>query len=165
MDNEFVCVPISHTLYNEFSLRLGRSTNPASWIENIVQDYLSRTEGDVAIWGESHAERVRVRETIESISDDAGPPDRGFVWGGVLLNNGSRLRMKYKGRYEYASIRHAQIIYRENPVSPSEFASQVAGGTNRNAWRDIEIQFPHQTEGVWTPVDVLRKRPITRPFG
>jgi hypothetical protein len=44
-------------------------------------------------------------------------------------------------------------------MSPSEFANQVAGGTNRNAWRDLWIKRPHDSE--FHLADDLRRPKIT----
>ncbi len=52
-----VCVPIDADMYGEFVVRSGENMNVASFIENIVQDYLDRTEGAAGIWSDQRAEK------------------------------------------------------------------------------------------------------------
>ena len=55
--NDQISVPIDIDIYNEFILRSGKSVNVAGWIENIVADYLERTEGEGKM-GERKEHRV-----------------------------------------------------------------------------------------------------------
>jgi hypothetical protein len=155
----FVCVPISCDLYNEFSLRCDRSVDPSSWIENIIRDYLERTEGDAGIWSERHAREVDFDEKIQGLLDSIGPPDQGYQWKNVLLRNGSRIRMTYKGEDYFAFIGNGQLLYNEESMSPSQFAAAVAEGSSRNAWRDLWIQDrQHEGDSGWERADRIRSR-------
>jgi hypothetical protein len=50
--------------------------------------------------------------------------------------------MTYKGATYHASIEGDNFVYEGRSISPSEFANTVAGGTARNAWRDLWIKRP-----------------------
>jgi hypothetical protein len=117
----------------------------AGMIENIVEDFLDRTKGDPHIWSEAHANSV-----AEEAADDSlvkfGNPGKGYRWQGLLLENGSQLKMPYGGKDHFAEVRHQQIYYEGSPCSPSQFASRVANNTSRNAWRDIWIKSPSDRE-------------------
>ena len=63
--------------------------------------------------------------------------------------------MTYKGRHAYAAIQKERLVYEGESLSPSEFASKVADGTNRNAWRDLFLQFPGSSE--WESADAARR--------
>lgn len=157
--SEFVCIPISCVLFNEFSLRCNRSVDPSPWIENIIRDYLDRTKGDAAIWSARHARRVELDEKVEGLLDSIGPPDQGYQWKNVLLRNGSRIRMTYKGEDHFAFIANGQLRYNDKSTSPSQFAAAVAEGSSRNAWRDLWIQEPQQEgDSGWERADRIRTR-------
>ena len=150
-----VCVPISADLYNEFILRTGESRDVASWIENIIEDFLDRTKDDHPAWSEAYYERLAEKEEL-SVLGNVGPPNKGYHWQSVFLPNGSRLRMTYKGGEHFAEVRHQQVMYQDRACSPSEFARLVASNTNRNAWRDIWIKRPSDSE--WIFADTLRRQ-------
>ena len=154
---KFVCVPMSCDLYNEFSLRCDRSVDASGWIENIVRDFLERTEGDAVIWSERHARSVALDKHIQDAIDRIGPPDGGYQWKNVLLRNGSRIRMTYKGEEYFAFIENGHLRYNGDSLSPSQFAATVAEGSSRNAWRDLWIQDrQHEGDSGWERADRLR---------
>jgi hypothetical protein len=146
--SDYVSVPIDRELYNEFILRAGRSVDVAQWIENIVADFLQRTEGDDLVWGDT------AREPGASSAQEYGPPHKGLYWQNVFLKNGTRLRMNYAGQEWIAEIRHGSLIFDGREMTPSQFAREVAGH-NRNAWRDLYIRFPN--ENRWQLADVIRQ--------
>ncbi len=110
-----------------------------------------------------------VAEAIDYWMDNAGKnqdafvpkalknSDRGYSWKDVFLPNGTAIRMKYKGDFYYAAVQGDNIIYESRAVSPSEFANTVTG-TNRNAWNDIWIKRPNDSE--WIFADTLRKKMV-----
>ena len=154
---ETVCVPISCALYNEFSLRCDRSVDPSDWIENIIRDYLDRTRGDASIWSARHARRVDSDEKVQGLLDSIGPTDKGCQWKNVLLRNGSRIRMTYKGQDYFAYVANGQLRYDDRSMSPSQFAAAIADGSSRNAWRDLWIQEPEQEgDSGWVRADRIR---------
>ena len=154
----FVCVPMSCAIYNEFSLRCDKSVDPAGWIENIIRDYLDRTKGDASIWSERHARRTQLDEDFQGLLEEVGPADKGYQWKNILLRNGSRIKMSYKGQTFYASIANGQLRFNDKSMSPSQFAAAVAGGSSRNAWRDLWIQAPDDGDFGWERADRIRER-------
>jgi hypothetical protein len=94
-------------------------------------------------------------------ANDFGAPALGYYWQSVFLANGTRLKMTYKGEDHLAEVRHQQIWYNGRVVhSPSQWASDVADGTARNAWRDISIYRPLHKD--WIPASMLRQRFIRK---
>jgi hypothetical protein len=83
----------------------------------------------------------------------------GYHWKPLLLPPATKVRMRYKGETHYASVVGDDFVYEDKSMSPSEFANQVAGGTNRNAWRDLWIKRPHDSE--FHLADDLRRPKIT----
>jgi hypothetical protein len=81
--------------------------------------------------------------------------DKGYHWKDVFLPNGTSIRMKYKGDFYYAAVQGDNIIYESQSVSPSEFANTVTQ-SNRNAWNDIWIKRPNDTE--WIFADTIRRK-------
>lgn len=155
-DQSFVCVPIRAEVYNEFILRMGKSIDHvAEWIEDVVIDYLDRTRED-GPWCDAYFESIGLDEDpIQVRRREYGPPNEGYQWQSVLLPNGTEIRMQYRGEYQYAAIKHRELIYNGQPLSPSEFARMVANNTSRNAWRDVELKFPDADD--WTLADVIRR--------
>ena len=74
------------------------------------------------------------------------PQYLGHNWKGLLLPPGTQVRMTYKGAVYHARIEGDDFIYQGEKMSPSEFANTVAGGTARNAWRDLWIKRPRDRD-------------------
>jgi hypothetical protein len=81
---------------------------------------------------------------------------RGYQWKSLLLPPGTNVRMTYKGDTYHAAIDGDDFIYKGKKISPSEFANNVAGGTARNAWRDLWIKRPQDRD--FRLADDLRPR-------
>jgi hypothetical protein len=77
----------------------------------------------------------------------------GYWWKSVFLPKGSKIKMPYKGKVFLADVSGEGVVYQGATMSPSNFVYQ-ATGTNRNAWHDIEVQFPGTQK--WVPADSLR---------
>ena len=155
-------IQISCEIINEFTLRFGKSVDPTPIIEEVLKDFLERTEGDGHVWGSYHvAKRERERRMKEQLDEmlDPGPRTEGYRWKSVFLPNGTLLRMHYNDAYHHAQIVHSELVYDGNPMSPSQFASTVANGTSRNAWRDVSVQLPG--EEIWRPAQELRWKKST----
>ena len=151
----FVCVPISVSLYNELVIRVGNpDKNVNVFIENVVGDYLARTANDEG-WSEQYYEWRDSVEDREAFVSEYGDPARGYHWGSLFLPNGTRISMDYKGRQYHAEVRHQQIHYEGKTYSPSELARVIASNTSRNAWRDLRIKRPSDQE--WRLADALRR--------
>ena len=154
-----VCVPIDADIYAEFILRTGKSFDVANTIENVIQDFLDRTEGDATIWSESHAKMIHAQQE-DDFEEKYGDPSGYYQWGNLKLLNGTHIKMSYEYRWYYATVRHEEIIYEERAYSPSRLASQIANGTSRNAWRDLWIKAPGSSD--WDLADRLRSQPKVR---
>ena len=74
---------------------------------------------------------------------ESGTP--GYQWKTLFLPDKTEMRMQYKGKYFYARVMGDQVIYNGNPISPASFVNTVTG-TSRNAWRDVWIKRPSDTE-------------------
>lgn len=148
-----LAVLVRGDLVSEIILRSQGKADVGSMVEHALETFLDRTRGDADVWSEAHAEAV-----AEGDDDDTlvkyGSPSKGYQWQGILLANGTILKIAYKGRDKLAEVRHQQIYYEGQPCSPSQFASRVANNTSRNAWRDIWVKRPSDRD--WVFADILR---------
>ncbi len=80
--------------------------------------------------------------------------NKGYTWKSLFLPHGTKLRMKYKGQYSYSQIISDELIFDDSVLSPSEFASKVAG-SNRNAWRYLELR--RRGDNEWINAGRLRQ--------
>lgn len=151
---EFVSVPIPCSLYNEFILRTGSDCNVPAMIVEQTYNFLERTIGDPDIWSQEHADAHGDSEALEW-RDTYGPSHKGHQWKELLLLNGTKIKMTYKGKDHFAEVRHEMIVSGEGEYTPSEWVSHVAGGTSRNAWRDLHLLFPR--DETWIPADEERR--------
>lgn len=152
--SDFVCVPISRSVYNEFILRTGKDTNVARWIEDIVEDFLERNAEGHPDWCDQYYENLERSQAV-SAARRFGDPKKGYQWQNIYMPNGTQLKMTYKSQQFFAEVKHGQIWFLDEPCSPSEFAYRVANNTRRNAWRDIWLRFPGSKQ--WEFADKLRK--------
>lgn len=79
---------------------------------------------------------------------------RGYQWKNVFLPEGTQIRMQYQSAYSYAKVEGDDLTYQGSPISPGSLAKTIAGGYNRNAWRDLWIKRPEDKE--WILADELR---------
>ena len=79
-----------------------------------------------------------------------------LVWKEITVQHGSAVRMPYGGKHHYAEIKNGRIVDESGSYSPSEWASKVAGGTSRNAWRDLWFKEPMAK--AWVPAQLLREQ-------
>lgn len=86
----------------------------------------------------------------ELLRDSAG---RGYQWKSLFLPDGTEVRMQYKGQYHYAKVEGDHLVHEGEPTTPGSLANTVAG-SSRNAWRDLWIKRPADTE--WRLADDLR---------
>ena len=56
----------------------------------------------------------------------------------------------------HAVVRHEEIEFEEEVYTPSQLANKIAGGTSRNAWRDLRIK--ERGSSQWVLADDLRRR-------
>jgi len=133
-----VCIPFDADMYAEFILRSGRNVDVASYVENIVQNYLDGTEGDASIWSDEHSVKFHA-QLDEDFEKTYGDPEGFYQWDNLFLWNGTKIRMRYKGRNYFAVVSYSEINFEEEAYTPSQLAKKIANGTNRNAWRDLWI--------------------------
>ncbi len=153
MENK-ICVPISAEIIYEMLLRRGPEQDIAGWIENVVEDYLERTEGNND-WNDEYYKYLERKTGESDFKKKYGDGFKGYRWGEIYLPNGTQLYMEYKKERHYASIMHEKLIYKEESLSPSQFVWEITR-TSRNAWRDIYIKKPNEKE--WTLADILRAK-------
>ena len=78
----------------------------------------------------------------------------GYQWKQLHLPHATLIRMKYKDKFYHAEVCDGGIIYEnETVLSPSNFVAKVTE-TSRNAWRDLEIKRPFDSE--WHSASSLR---------
>lgn len=148
------CIPIPSRIIGEFYLRRGPSADISGWIENVLEDYLERTEDDEG-WNEEYYDYISVRKWGRAELDEFGDPGRGYHWTPIFLPNGSEISMEYKREKYVAVVKHEKIHYKDKTYTPSEFARIVANNTSRNAWRDLYVRRPG--EARWVLADQLRR--------
>ena len=151
-----IAIPVDSEIVGEMYLRAGNpKVDLTGWIENIVRDYLERTAED-GNWSEAYyANRERQSGSADFVAE-FGDPKGGYHWTPLFLPNGTIIRMEYKRQISQASVKNNKIEYNGQNYSPSELARVVASGTNRNAWRDLLIKRPDDTD--WCLADELRRR-------
>jgi hypothetical protein len=152
---EFVCVPVSSSLYNELVLRMGDPNRGVTHlIEHAIESYLDRTEDDE--WSDAYQAWKETDKPAEEFRKEFGDPASGYHWTPLVLPNGTKIMMTYGGTKHVAEVRHERIFLANREVSsPSVLASQIAAGTNRNAWRDLWIRRPKDLE--YRLADELRR--------
>ena len=68
--------------------------------------------------------------------------------------------MQYRGHYAFAKIVGDAVLYDGRPMSPNQFAAEVAG-TARNAWRDLWLRLPGQR--YWKNAAFIRSEQLRGP--
>ena len=103
-------------------------------IENIVNDFLERTEEEI-------------------INPSALT---GIYWEAIFLPNGTQIRTKYYGEFKVALIEDEEIIW-DGSSYPSfaQLVNAMRGGTMNNAWKELHIKRP--SDKMWMPAQSLRR--------
>jgi len=115
------------------------------WAEDRLEDLAEKYAPHVLErWRKERAEHLRQRST----------ESRPLVWKEVTIASGSEVRMFYNDAHQHAVIKGGKIVDEGKEYSPSEWASKVAGGTSRNAWRDLWFREP--LSKTWVPAQLLR---------
>ena len=151
-----LAVPLDQGLINECARRSGDHTfNLTALLERLLVVYLdSKPQGDLD-W-ELHEVSAALVAARDEVLKKCGSPSEGYQWQSLFLPNGTRLKMKYKGKEHIAEVRYSQVMYEDIAYSPSEWVSHVANNTARNAWRDVWVQ--PLGEGPFHFADTLRKQ-------
>ena len=71
---------------------------------------------------------------------------KGYFWQGhgrsLMLPHGTTLAMKYGKVWQSATVEDGRVLWQGKATTPSAFANDAAGGTNRNAWNELRVTFP-----------------------
>jgi hypothetical protein len=154
-------IPIDSEIIGELYLRAGTpEIDTAGWIETIVRDYLERTSQD-GNWSDAYYDYLERQAGSKDFVKEFGDPKGGYHWAPLFLPNGTLIRMEYKKEISQAAVRNNKIDFNGENYSPSELARFIAKGkndkgTNRNAWRDLLIKRPSDSD--WCLADELRRR-------
>jgi hypothetical protein len=134
------------SMYSELVLRVGDPDRDVTYlIEHAVRTFLDRTEDDE--WSEVYTIWKESQKPADDVRQRVGDPTKGVHWTPLFLPNGTKISMPYGGTTHDAEIRHEKIFLGDEEIaSPSLLASRIAGGTSRNAWRDLRIKRPTDIE-------------------
>ena len=149
-----IAIAINSEIIGEMFLRAGPKADISDWMENIVRDYLERTGDDE--WSDAYYVYRKSQVAVVDFEAEFGDPKGGYHWAPLFLPNGTLIRMEYKKEISDAAVRNNKIEYKGEYFSPSELACVIASGTSRNAWRDLLIKRPGDTD--WCLADDLRRR-------
>lgn len=141
-----IAVPIKTSLFLdlcEFLKSEQSSADPVSIVELSVSYWL-----DNASWKQD-----------DLIPDRKIKRSRGLIWKSVFLPDKTLLRIKTRAGFAYAEVDGDFVSYDGREMSVAEFAN-TATGTVRNAWRDVWIKRPSDTE--WLLANDLRSN-LPRP--
>lgn len=164
MSDPVIYIPFPRTLYDDIvrfsNGRLRPDSLAADQVETWIANSVEFDLGDV--WGErleEVAERYAPHIYQKWQSEDAARSkgdSRPLVWKEVTIPAGSDVRMAYGDGHRYAKVRGGKIVDDDGSYSPSEWASKVARGTSRNAWRDLWFKEPISKN--WVPAQLLRNQ-------
>jgi hypothetical protein len=134
-DTSFIAVPVNTSTFLDLAsfLKSERDVRgPTEIVEVAIRYWL-----DNASWKPEFIDKKR----------------RGYRWKSLFLPDGTKVRMRYRSQYFYAEIVGDDFIWKGTASSPSQFANGVTS-TSRNAWKDIEVMRPDDSE--WYLADGLR---------
>lgn len=151
-----IAVPLDSEIIGEMFLRKGPSVDISDWIEYVVRDYLERTANDTGKWSDAYNAYRESQVAPNEFAAEFGDPNGGYHWAPLFLPNGTLIRMEYKKQVSQAAVKKSKIEFNGENYSPSEFASFIAAGTNRNAWRDLLIKLPGRAD--WVLAEQLRRQ-------
>lgn len=167
MAENVVFIPISRKLYDDIVRFSDGKADPAELAEWNLEAWITRDLeiGDGSLWGErfndvaaeyaphvlSDKDRLMVERDREA-TDLAKP----LVWKEVSIPAGSEVRMSYRDTHHYAKVEAGRISDVDGTYTPSEWASKIADGTSRNAWRDLWFRERHSK--TWVPATLLRQK-------
>jgi hypothetical protein len=144
MYDSYICVPVRTDLFIGLVAHLqeaGRADDPVETIEAAIRALIGEADG------QDH-------DPLPAPAAALPADGRGYVWKGVLLPPGTRLRMKYRGHTHHAAVEGDRLMFQGRPISPGALAKSVAG-SSRNAWRDLWVMLPGA--GRWVVADALRR--------
>lgn len=129
MQNEAVSVRVPHQVYLDLAFQLRNSGD-------------TRDPDDVVV---AALKAWLAQRQVKSTG--------GYQWKELFLPEGTELRIRYRGAYNYARIDGDQLKYAGEVVSPRDWALMVTGSV-RNPWRDIWIR--RGVSECWTRASTWR---------
>lgn len=132
-----VLVPVSFELYSALA-------DCGGTIQAAIAEYIK-----------NHEKKPEVKTKAPATDAPKAPAPKGITWKPLFLPNGTRFKMTYGGKDHFARVVRGELIYAGESVSPSIFARRAAGNTSRNAWIDLWIKLPKETE--WKLADDMRR--------
>jgi len=147
-----LCVPINADFIAQIILRSDGRHDVATVVNNVLEDFLDRTYGDPIVWSEKHAEEAGDLSHQDRLQE-YGDPRKGFQWQNLFLPNGTQLRATPFGKSLIAEVKRQRLIYQDQDVSPSRFASIAWNNTSRSAPRDLWVKRPG--DDGWTQAIIL----------
>ena len=170
--DDVIYLPFNKRLYDDV-VRFSDGHCDLVWtMEDQFHDFIRRTADDYC-FGVMGDDPARLRKFLEIYHPDivarwdkedtsTEEDDRALsekwsplVWKEVEVAAGSEVRMQYAGAYHTARVAKGKVIDSDGQFSPSEWASKVAAGTNRNAWRDLYFRLPGKAD--WVSATALRE--------
>lgn len=173
-DDDRVYIPFPRKLYDDIIRLSDGRLDPIHLAEQEVLSFVVNTisSADTDFWGDRLDEAAekyvpdvwkRWAQEDEASALEHAMERRPLVWKEVTIRANSDVRMAYGGTHHYATVKHGCIVDDDGEYSPSEWASKVAGGTVRNAWRDVWFREPMSS--VWVPAQLLRDQARERMRG
>lgn len=161
--SETINIPFPRTLYDNIIRLSDGRVDPVHLAQDQVEQWVARSvEHFNECWGDRVGEvaEIYAPDFAQLWQQDASAPrskqeKEALHWKELTIPAGSQVRMYYGGEWYYAEVQNSAIVDEGVAYSPSEWASKVAGGTSRNAWRDLKIKEP--LSRVWIPAQKLRE--------
>lgn len=175
--SEVIYVPFPKKLYDDLVRLSDGRCKPAEWAVDRLEDWIDRNFQSEMMgmgWASDHFMNL-FADRIEDFAEEYCPDllehwakldehqskerlvgRNPLIWKGVVVVPGSEVRMSYGGVQHYAKIHDGKIVDADGQFSPSEWASKVAAGTSRNAWRDLWFKAPGEIN--WVPATALKER-------
>lgn len=168
---DVIFLPVDKNLYDDVIRFSDGKCDLLTVMEDQFHDFIRRTADDycfgvmgddpkklrqfLAIYHPDIVARWDAEEVQQSPAASIDDPRwRSLVWKDIEVPAGSHVRMQYGGAYHTAKVEGGRIVDDDGQFSPSEWASKVAAGTNRNAWRDLYFRLPGKSE--WVAASTMR---------
>lgn len=167
MPTDYIHIPFPRKLYDDIVRFSDGKIDPVALAHNQVLDLLRFGADDyVRDWFGERTEEFLAIHFPEILEDWTKKEIEGLeaklaklsplAWKEVSVPVGSDVRMQYDGSHHYGKVKEGRIADQDGLFTPSEWASKVAAGTNRNAWRDLWFKLPGQSS--WISATMLREQ-------
>ena len=165
MPNTVIYVPMDRELYDDIIRFSDGELDPATVAEEQLRYFVERTiDAAQEYWSDDRLEEAaekyapqaleRWRQHDEQRLSEFAEERKPMVWKEVTIQNEWQVRMAYGGEHHYGTIKSGSIVDNDGSFSPSVWASKIAGGSSRNAWRDLWFRDPRKS--TWVPAQMLR---------